>query len=142
MKQGLVNRSLPGRLGDASSNPDAIFGLQIELVGGQDVEGFVPGVYIANCVATVFSWGVGVGCDLFAKSGFVLNFAPALGKGQEEALFAICAVDHDIGLALQGQEVGVMRHQQACDVCDVFAQDLLAFDAKIGQRAVSVELCC
>ena len=41
-----------------SLSPDSncsIFGLQIQLVGGRDIEGFVPGIDIAHCITAKFS---------------------------------------------------------------------------------------
>ena len=52
---------------------DAVFGGEVELVCGLDVEGGVPAVVIADGVCAVRSWGVWVGEDLLAESGFAYD---------------------------------------------------------------------
>ncbi len=43
------------------------------------------------------------------KRGFALKPPPPLREGQEEALLAGESADHDVGLALERQDVGVVR---------------------------------
>ena len=81
-----------------------------------------------------------VSCDLPAQRGFALDLPPSLRERQKKTLFATQSADHDIGLAFQREDIGVMRHQQARQIGDIFIQDLLAIHAKIGKRAVAVKL--
>jgi hypothetical protein len=45
---------------------DAVFGCEVEFVGGLDVEGGVPAVFVADGEGAVLAGGVGVGEDLLA----------------------------------------------------------------------------
>ena len=123
-----------------SPNHNAIFRLQVQLVAGRDVVGLVPCLDIADRIASIFPRRMSVGFDLPAKGRFALNFPPPLGKRQEKSLLASQSTDDNIWFAFQRQDIGVMRRQQACEVGDIFGQDLLASDAKIRKRAISVEL--
>src|SRR3954463_5619560 len=82
-------------------DPHAVLRLEVELVAGRDVERFVPSVDVADRVAAIFAWRVGVGRDLFAERGFVLESSPALGEGEEEALLASESADHRVFFPLQ-----------------------------------------
>ena len=66
MSAAIVNAArLTVKLPDA----DAVFGGEIELVGGLDVEGGVPAVFVADGEGAVLAGGVRVGEDLLAESG-------------------------------------------------------------------------
>ena len=72
---------------------DAVFGGEVELVGGLDVECGVPTVFVADGEGAVLAGGVGIGEDLLAKCGVASDASPVLTEGDEELLVWAEAVD-------------------------------------------------
>ena len=81
----------------ALPDADAVFGGEVELVGGLDVEGGVPAVVVADGEGAVLGGGVGIGEDLLAQGGVADDAAPVLTKGDEELLVAGEVVDSGAG---------------------------------------------
>ncbi len=77
------------RLPDA----DAVFGGEVEFVGGLNVEGGVPAVFVADGEGAVFARRVRVAQDLLAQGGRAGDGAPVLAEGDEELLVAGEVVD-------------------------------------------------
>ncbi len=67
---------------------DAVFGGEIEFVGGLYVEGGVPRVLVADGEGSVLAGRVGVGEDLLAEGGVADDIAPVLAEGDVELLVA------------------------------------------------------
>ena len=85
---------------DALPDADAVFGGEVEFVGGLDVEGGVPAVFVADGEGAVLGGGVGVGEDLLAEGGVADDGAPVLTEGDEELLVAGEVADFGGGLPL------------------------------------------
>ena len=75
--------------------PDAnsVFGCEVEFVGGLDVEGGVPAVFVADSESAILAGGVGIGEDFLAKCGVTSDASPVLPEGDEELLVGAQAVD-------------------------------------------------
>ena len=56
---------------------------------------------------------------------------PEIIESNEEALLAGEPTDHRVGLSLQREHVGIVRHLQSREIGDAFGQDLPAVDAQI-----------
>ena len=119
---------------------DSIFGGEVELVCGFDVEGGVPAVVVADGGGAVLAGGVGVAEDLLAEDGFAGDGAPVLTEGYEELLVAGQVVYLRGFGAFEGGVVGVVGGGEAGCVGDVFAEGLLAIDVEIGEGCVGVVL--
>ena len=119
---------------------DAVFGGEVELVGGFDVEGCVPAVVVADGAARISAWSVRIGEDLLAEGGVAGDGAPVLGEGDEELLVAGEVADFGGVAAVEGGVVAVEGGGEASDVGDVFAQGLAAVDGEVGEGFVGVVL--
>ena len=119
---------------------DAVFGGEVELVGGLDVEGGVPAVVVADGGGAEFAGGVGIDEDLLAESGVASDGAPVLTEGDEELLVAGEVVDFGGFGAFEGGVEAVVGCGETGHVGDVFAEGLLAVDGDIGEGFVGVVL--
>ena len=80
---------------------DAVFRGEVEFVGGLDVEGGVPAVFVADGEGSVLSGRVRVGEDLLTQGGVAGDGAPVLREGDEELLVAGEVVDFGGPAALE-----------------------------------------
>ena len=70
----------------ALPDADSVFGAEVELVGGLNVECLVPAIFVADSERSVLAGGVGIGEDLLAEGGVASDGAPVLSEGDEELL--------------------------------------------------------
>ena len=115
-------------------------GGEVELVGGLDVEGGVPAVFVADGEGAVLAGGVGIGEDLLAESGVAGDGAPVLTEGDEELLVAGEAADLGRVAAFERGVEGVEGGGETGYVGDVFAEGLPAVDVDVGEGLVGVVL--
>src|ERR1700721_104260 len=80
---------------------DAVFGGEVKFVGGFDVEGVVPTVFVADCESAIFAGCVGIGKDLLAQGSGTGDIAPVLSEGDEELLIAGEVIDFGSFAALE-----------------------------------------
>ena len=118
----------------------AVFGDQVELVCGLDVECGVPAVVVADGGGAEFAGGVGIDEDLLAEGGVAGDGAPVLAEGDEELLVAGEVVDLGGFGAFEGGVEAVVGCGETGYVGDVFAEGLLAVDGDVGEGFVGVVL--
>ena len=124
----------------SSPNPGPVLGFQVKFVTRHNVEGLIPGIDVTNGIAAILARRMDVGRELAAQGGFILKLAPALREGDEEALLAGKAADHNVAFAFEREKIRVVCDQQPCRVGDVLAEHLFTVDASVCQWAVPVEL--
>jgi hypothetical protein len=119
---------------------DAVYGCEVEFVGGFYVEGGVPAVLVANCKGAVLAGGMGVAEDLPTEGGVACDGGPVLGKGYEELLVSGEVGDLGSLSAFERGVKGVEGGGEAGYVGDAFAEGLAAIDMEIGEGRVGVVL--
>src|SRR5215469_2076891 len=135
---GTTPRSQLARQRPLSPYSNTILGFYVQPVPGHNVEGLIPTVDIAYSVTSIFPRRVSISCDLLPQRCFALNLPPSLGKRQEKPLFPAQSTDYDVGLAFEGENVGVVSDEYACQISNAFAQDLFAVDAEIALGTIGV----